>query len=69
MDLDSGPIMKASSGAADDHGAAHMGQHIPADSGIGNVMFSVTTEYHTRTKEEFKKIRIHMEKGILIPFD
>ena len=51
MDLGSGPIMKASSGVGD--GAAHMGHNRPSDSGIGNVMFSVT-KTKTNTKEDSK---------------
>ena len=61
MDLGSGPIMKASSGAGDDHGAAHMGHNRPPDSGIGNVTFSFTTEY-THTKRELKSLEYIMEK-------
>ena len=53
--------MKASSGAGDDHGAAHMGHNRPPDSGIGNVMFSFTTEY-THTKQELKSLEYIMEK-------
>ena len=51
MDVGSGPIMKASSSAGDDHSVALMEPNIPPDSGIGNAVhiFSVTENYHTRT--------------------
>ena len=48
MDLGSGPIMKASSGAGDDRGAAQVGYNRASDSGIGNVVFSVTKHKHTQ---------------------
>ena len=64
MDLGSGPIMRASSDAGDAHGAAHMGQNRPPDSGLGNVMFSFTTKYHTHThtKEELKDLEFRWRK-------
>ena len=62
MDLGSGPIMKASSGAGDHHGTVHKLHNRPPDSGIGNVMFSFTTEY-THTKLDLKSLEHIMEKG------